>query len=516
MSEHSDGQAMALERSCAVTAVALSERRREGVRLVTGERRAFGLNAALTFVQVPYPWEGAATPDTTRRTLTCGIALQCSPSKERITAYRLNELTARELRALTLVEAGVALGWVAARWPGLGPDLRRLLPDIRTEAADLEAPEMLSQAMALAATNQPLTVPALLGALPAAHTAPHGLTNKLRRSFGRMPWTTTQRRLPRPYSVPVGGDGGVRNPNLPPPSRPQDNDLDVTPQHRPGIPYPEWNMWTRQFMRDHVAVIERVEYADGRHHRRPLPVAVDVRKWFEEHTHRAMTNGLDDGSDLDVDRYVSHYLDLATGEATEPKVFRDLLPSSRDVTTALLLDGSSSLGVHGGRVFALELACADALSRAMTLAREPHGIFVFTGNTRHRVEVRCLKDFDDRRFVPPSGLGLSTRGYTRLGAPLRHLTSRLLGRAAERRLLIVIGDGLISDEGYEGRYAWADAAHAVEEATDAGVSMYYVGVGPARVDPLPEVFGPRRSQRIRHIEELPRVLAHVHRELVTA
>ena len=152
----------------------------------------------------------------------------------------------------------------------------------------------------------------------------------------------------------------------------------------------------------------------------------------------------------------------------------------------------------------------------MTLARERHGIFVFTGNTRHRVEVNCLKDFEDRRFVPPSRLGLATGGYTRLGAPLRHLTSRLLAQPSERRLLIVIGDGLISDEGYEGRYAWADAAHAVEEASDAGVSMYYVGVGPTRVDPLPEVFGPRRSQRIRRVEDLPRVLAHVHRELVAA
>lgn len=509
MVEHSDGQAMALERGCSVTAVALSDQRREGVRLVTGERRGFGLNAALTFVHVPYP----AMPDWTRRTLTCGVALQCSPSKERVAEYRLNELSARELRALTLVEAGVALGWIASRWPGLVAEVRRLLPEVRTEAGDMTAVEMLNRAMALAATSQELTIHPLLGSLPLAYTAPHGLADKLRRSFGRMPWTTTQKRLPRPYSVPVGGDGGVRNPNLPPPSRPQDNDLDVTPEHRPGIPYPEWNMWTKRFMRDHVAVIE---HSDGWHARRPVPVVVDVRKWFEEHTHRAMTNRLEDGSDLDVDQYVNHYIDLATGEAKEPKVFRDLLPSSRDVTTALLLDGSSSLGVHGGRVFRLELSCADALSRAMTLARERHGVFVFTGNTRHRVEVRCLKDFDDRRFVPPSGLGLSTRGYTRLGAPLRHLTSRLLAQASERRLLIVIGDGLISDEGYEGRYAWADTAHAVEEANEAGVSMYYVGVGPTRVDPLPEVFGPRRSQRIRRIEELPQVLAHVHRELVTA
>ncbi|MBW0017022.1 MAG: MorD protein [Mycobacterium sp.] len=512
MARQPDAQAMALERSCGVTAVALSEQRRDGVRLVTGDRRAFGLSGELTFVHVPYP----APCDWLRRTLTCGVALQCSPSKEHITEYRLNELSARELRALRLVEAGVAIGWIASRWPGLLPEVRRRLPDVPIEAGDMAAPEMLKRAIALAVTKRSLTLHPLLGTLPLAYTKPQGLPDRFRRTFGRMPWTTTQKRIPRPYSVPAGGDGGVRNSNLPPPSRPQDSDDYFTPEHRPGIPYPEWNMWTKQFMRDHVAIVELEQRADAQRLRRPVPVTVDVRKWFEEHTHRAMTNRLEDGSDLDVDQYVRHYIDLTTGEAMEPRMFRDLLPHSRDVTTALLLDGSSSLGVHGGRIFRLELACADALSRAMTLARERHGVFVFTGNTRHRVEVHCLKDFADRRFVPPSGLGLATRGYTRLGAPLRHLTSRLLAQASERRLLITIGDGLISDEGYEGRYAWADAAHAVEEANDAGVSMYYVGVGPARVDPLPEVFGPRRSQRIRHVEELPRVLAHVHRELVAA
>src|SRR4029450_6084608 len=363
---------------------------------------------------------------------------------------------------------------------------------------------MLNREIASARTEQQLLIDPLLGRLPSAYTKPHGLGDTLRRTFGGLPWTTPQKRLPRPYPVPVGGDGGVRNPNLPPPSRPQDNDLDITPNHRPGIPYPEWNAWTKRFLPDHVAVLERAHPT-----RIPQPgsISTDLRKWFEEHTHRSMKNRLEDGSDLDVEQYVSHYIDLTTGEAIEPRIFRELLPSSRDVTTALLLDGSSSLGVHGSRIFKLELACADALSRAMTLARERHGIFVFSGNTRHRVEVSCLKDSEDRRFVPPSRLGLATSGYTRLGAPLRHLTSRLLAQPSERRLLIVIGDGLISDEGYEGRYAWADAAHAVEEANDAGVSIYYVGVGPTRVDPLPEVFGPRRSQRIRRIEELPGVLA---------
>ena len=73
-----------------------------------------------------------------------------------------------------------------------------------------------------------------------------------------------------------------------------------------------------------------------------------------------------------------------------------------------------------------------------------------------------------------------------------------------------------SNGGYLGGALWYTGPTPNGEAADAGVSMYYVGVGPTRVDPLPEVFGPRRSQRIRRIEELPRVLAHVHRELVAA
>ncbi|OBB61895.1 MorD protein [Mycobacterium sp. 852013-51886_SCH5428379] len=508
MPELSDTSAMAVERSCALTAVALSDRRRSGARLVTGSNRGFSLSSSLDTVYVPYP---IPYRDWNRRTLSCGVALQCAPSKERLADYRLGELSTRELLALHRVEAQVAAGWVSRHWPGLMREIRRLLPELDIVGDELDAEDMLDRAIALARTNRPLATDPLTGRLPASHTAPQGISDRLRRSFGRMPWTTTQKRRPQPYSVPVGGDGGVRNPNLPPPSRPQDNDADVTPEHRPGIPYPEWNAWNQSFLRDHVAVLERVHRTEKRH---PDAVSAGLRRYFEEHTHRAMRNRLEDGSDLDVDQYVGHYTDLLTGMAPEPRVFRELLPSSRDVTTALLLDGSSSLGVQGGRIFQLELACADALSKAMTAARERHGIFVFTGNTRHRVEVNCLKGFEDRRFVPPGKLGLRTGGYTRLGAPLRHLTRRLLDQPSERRLLIVIGDGMISDEGYEGRYAWADAAHAVEEAEDAGVAMYYVGVGPARVDPLPEVFGSRRSQRIRRVEELPRVLAHVHRELV--
>src|ERR1700680_2310759 len=102
MIELSDAHAMAIERSCAVTAVALSGRRREGGRLVTGEHRVFSLSPQLDFVHVPYP---SIERDWTRRTMTCGVALQCSPSKERLATVRVYELFAGGQGGTTLFGA---------------------------------------------------------------------------------------------------------------------------------------------------------------------------------------------------------------------------------------------------------------------------------------------------------------------------------------------------------------------------------------------------------------------------
>ena len=170
MTDLSDAHAMALERSCAVTAVALSEQRREGVRLVTGTHRTFGLERRAD--ARPHPLSGGPRLDAQDPDMRCRAAMfAVEGSPDRV---RLNELSARELRALLLVEAGVAIGWIASRWPGLLTELRRVLPDIDGAAADTDAKAMLTEAVALAQTSQPLDVHPLLGTLPLAYTMPAG------------------------------------------------------------------------------------------------------------------------------------------------------------------------------------------------------------------------------------------------------------------------------------------------------------------------------------------------------
>ncbi|GEM_PF-633437 len=505
------GQASNVERSCSIVASAFSSGRCKRIRLISGERRAFGMNALRTEMHIPYP---PVTLGWTLRTWTCAIALQCSPSKSRIAAYTLQALTPRQATALSLVEGGVALGWVSSRWPGLVPEVRRFLPDLDMLDEDLDSADILKRAMQLACSKQELDFHPILGRLPVGLGAKEGFLAALTRAQGRMPWSTNKRYISPGYeSIPAGGESNIKSSRLPPPSRPEEDDIEIRAHWRAGVPYPEWNMWTEQFLPDHVAVLERKVSPSKR---TAKPASADLRRWFEEHTHRVMKNRLEDGSDLDIDQYITYHVNRLTGMQSEARVFRDLQPALRDVTTALLLDGSASLSVGGGDVFKLELTCADGLCHAMALARERHGLFVFSGKTRHRIDITCLRDFEDVHSVTPGELGITTGGYTRLGAPLRHLTSRLLQQPSERRLLIIIGDGLISDEGYEGRYAWADSAHAVEEAEDAGVSLFYIGVGQTKVDPLPFVFGPQRSTRIRKVDELPRILARVHRELIAA
>jgi nitric oxide reductase NorD protein len=90
------------------------------------------------------------------------------------------------------------------------------------------------------------------------------------------------------------------------------------------------------------------------------------------------------------------------------------------------------------------------------------------------------------------------------------LTRRLLDVPAERRILLSIGDGLPSDQGYEGHYAIGDVAKAVEEADNAGVLVYHIGVGRVHMDPLKETFGEKRSQRVTSIRDLPKILIQVH------
>ena len=498
-----------LAATAAVLAPALSGGRRREVRPVSGATAAFATDLVRVYVPHPPPSDPSVGP---LAHVTAGLALQASPTKEAVASLPLAELDSATRQALQLVEGDGAMAWVAGSWPGLVDDLVAL-SGRSPVAAPAGGPSLLQSAVALVEAGGLADVPEIFGLLPGnrplSTTVPW--TTRV-RARSRLPWSRREVRARMRDSVPVGGAGGEEAPRA---GAPETNELPAEETSRDdrrfGVPYPEWDGFRARYRREWVAVLERRAPAPAGFLPAPPP---EVLRWFRQAPTRMWHDRLEDGTDLDVAAFTEQHCRAATGEPSDGRVYTALGPGQRDVATAVLLDASSSLRAGGGRAFDLELACADALVGAMGATGERFAVFAFTGETRHRVEVLTLRDFDDPPGPLPKGPSLRPTGYTRLGAPLRHVTQRLLAIPAERRVLLSIGDGLPSDEGYEGRYAEADVARAVAEAVEAGVVAHHIGVGRVTRDPLPRCFGRDRSMRITSLTDLPAVLGRVHEELI--
>ena len=148
----------------------------------------------------------------------------------------------------------------------------------------------------------------------------------------------------------------------------------------------------------------------------------------------------------------------------------------------------------------------------MDRARERYGVFAFWSDTRHQVAVEVLRDFNDGRRLQLDPRRLTPRGYTRIGGALRHVTMRLRKEPASRRVLLVLGDAIPCDEGYEGQYAAADVAKAVEEAEQYGVTVAFIAIGTPPEDPLADLLR-GRFYRVSSVAALAPVLAEVHSRL---
>ena len=188
--------------------------------------------------------------DWTRRTLTCGVALQCSPSKDRLADYRLNELSARELRALTLRRSRrrpgldrVALARAAARscgecCPTSTPPPPTWTPR-RCSPGQLHWRGTASRIDVASAAGHACRrrTRCRRGSPTSCDAASAGCPGPPRRSVfhGHTPFPSAATAA---SAIPTCRRRADR----------RTDDLDITPDHRPGIPYPEWNAWTKSFM----------------------------------------------------------------------------------------------------------------------------------------------------------------------------------------------------------------------------------------------------------------------------
>ncbi len=274
-----------------------------------------------------------------------------------------------------------------------------------------------------------------------------------------------------------------------------DGPSDLNLEH-PGPPigrlYPEWDYARRRYKRDHCAVAEwdpaqspddpEAQRGDDRRLRREL-----ARLGLALERHRRQ----DHGDVLDLGALIDHVVDKRTGVAPSPRVYETKRRTAQDLGVLVLLDatGSTEESAGGRRIFDEQRRLVDRLTGALDELGNRVACFGFHSWGRSNIRFLRVKGFEDRydHAARRRLMALRPSGFTRLGAAVRHATWMLTdGSGTTNMLLLVVGDGLPYDDGYEMRYAQEDSRRALIEAVREGVGCACVSVRSTTDDEIVE------------------------------
>jgi len=264
-----------------------------------------------------------------------------------------------------------------------------------------------------------------------------------------------------------------------------------------GALYPEWDVHRNRYRPAWCRVIAF-----------PLAAAADVSAAGVEHDEvlrrRLARLGLGpkvvrrqpDGDDLDLEAVTDLFVDLHAGYSPPEHIYLERRKLARELGVLILVDASGSATETDPRGLSVhEHQRRAAATLAVTLEKlgDRVAVYGFRSHGRGAVHLLALKP-----FVQRFGAGgrarlnrLEPSGYTRLGAAIRHAGEILKTDAGTpNRLLLVLSDGFPYDDGYESRYAEADARKALEELRAAGVACLCLSIGSSTErDALDRVFG---------------------------
>jgi nitric oxide reductase NorD protein len=255
--------------------------------------------------------------------------------------------------------------------------------------------------------------------------------------------------------------------------------FEPSPAH--GITYPEWDCDKGIYRQDWCTVAEfdpaETEGAadravSGTALQRPL-----ARVGIESERHRRQP----EGDSLDLSALVDYETDRRHGDQTDPNIYENSRLTKRDLSVLILLDcsGSTAEESAGHVVFEEERQLAGDLTMGLERLGDRVGTYGFYSRGKDAVKFLRIKEFSARfDTAAKRRLGsVQPSGFTRIGAAIRHAAHVLESQAlAKNMVLLVIGDGLPYDDGYEDRYARADARQAIGETMRRGIGVVGVGI----------------------------------------
>lgn len=277
-----------------------------------------------------------------------------------------------------------------------------------------------------------------------------------------------------------------------------------------GALYPEWDVHNNQYRPEWCRVIDFPLLST------PDLAAAAVQQ--DEVLRRRLTRlglgpkvirGQPDGEDLDIEALINLCIDLKTGHSPHEHIYLERRKLARNLGVLILLDASGSAtdtDPEGLSVHDHQRRAAATLAVTLEELGDRVAVYGFRSHGRSNVHLLGLKPFTQR-----FGAGgrarlnqLQPDGYTRLGAGIRGAGEILKNEAGTpNRLLLVLSDGFPYDDGYESRYAEADAHKALEELRADGVACLCLSIGATTPDvALHRVFGSASHASAANLAEL--------------
>ncbi|OBE96266.1 nitric oxide reductase activation protein NorD [Mycobacterium sp. 852002-10029_SCH5224772] len=203
-----------------------------------------------------------------------------------------------------------------------------------------------------------------------------------------------------------------------------------------------------------------------------------------------------DGDDIDIEALVDLFIDLRSGCSPTEAIYTQRRDLVRNLGVLILLDASGSAtdaDPQGNTVHDHQRRAAATVAMTLEELGDRVAVYAFRSHGRHAVHLPAIKTFGQRFGAPQRARlnQLEPSGYTRLGAAIRGAGEILNAQAGTpNRLLLVLSDGCPYDDGYDGRYAEADANKALEELRRDGVACLCLSIGSTTAaDSLERVFG---------------------------
>ncbi|MEN8174449.1 MAG: nitric oxide reductase activation protein [Pseudomonadota bacterium] len=222
------------------------------------------------------------------------------------------------------------------------------------------------------------------------------------------------------------------------------------------------------------------------------------------------------GEDVDIDALVDAHADWHSGRELTDRLFTRMHREDRNIAVIFMVDMSGSTK---GWINDAEREALILLSESLEVLGDRYAIYGFSGWARKRCETYCIKDFEaplDER-VRGRICGIEPKDYTRMGAPIRHLTEKLKGVEARIKLLVTLSDGKPDDYDleYRGQYGIEDTRMALFEARRDGIHPYCITIDTEGKDYLPHMYGAANYVVIDDVGKLPLKVSDIYRKITS-